>query len=140
MRIGEGVWEEDREGVKQPLGFPSGSVVKNLSANAGNARDEDSIPGAVRSPREGNGNPLQCSCLENPMDRGAWKATIYEVTKSWTQLSEHAHTDAKQPSERVQERLNEENVGKLEGSMKGPLEVNGHELKVRLVSMVLRIF
>ena len=63
MRIGEGVWEEDREGVKQSLGFPSGSVVKNLPANAGNARDADSIPGSVRSPGEGNGNPLQYSCL-----------------------------------------------------------------------------
>ena len=132
--------EEEREGVKQPLGFPSGSVVKNLPANAGNARDGDSIPGLVRSPGEGNGNPLQYSCLENPMDRGAWRATIYGVKKSWTQLSEHAHTDAKQPSERVEEWLNEENVGKLEGSMKDPHEVNGHELKVRLVSMVLSIF
>ena len=87
-RVGEGVWEEDREGVKQPLGFPSGSVVKNLSANAGNARDEDSIPGAVRSPTEGNGNPLQYSCLENPMDRGAWWAAVHGVTKSQTSLND----------------------------------------------------
>ena len=73
--------EEEREGVEQPLGFPSGSVVKNLPANAGNARDTDSIPGLVRSPGEGNGNPLQYSCLENPMDRGAWRTTIYGVTE-----------------------------------------------------------
>ena len=73
--------EEEREGVEQPLGFPSGSVVKNLPANAGNARDADSIPGLVRSPGEGNGNPLQYSCLENPMDRGAWRTTIYGVTE-----------------------------------------------------------
>ena len=51
------------------FGFPGGSVVKNLPANAG---DTGSIPGWGRSPGEGNGNPLQCSCLENPMDRGAW--------------------------------------------------------------------
>ena len=46
-------------------------VVKNLTANAGDIRDEGSIPGSGRSPGEGNGNPLRCSCLENPMDRGA---------------------------------------------------------------------
>ena len=49
------------------LGFPGGTVVKNLPANAG---DAGSIPESGRSPEEGNGNPLQCSCLENPMDRG----------------------------------------------------------------------
>ena len=50
-------------------------VVKNPPANAADIRKEDSIPGLGRSPGEGNGNPLQCSCLENPMDRGAWWAT-----------------------------------------------------------------
>ena len=65
--------------------FPRGSVVNNLSANAG---DAGSIPGSGRSPGEGNGNPLQCSCLENPTDRGAWLATVHGVTKSWTQLSD----------------------------------------------------
>ena len=54
------------------------------SANAGDARDVGSIPGLERSPREGHGNPLQYSCLENPMDRGAWWATAREVTKSQT--------------------------------------------------------
>ena len=48
------------------------------------------IPGSGRSRGEGNGNPLQHSCLENPMDRGAWQATIHEVAKSWTQLSDLA--------------------------------------------------
>ena len=62
-------------------GFPGGSVVKNPPANAG---DTDSIPGAGRSPGEGNGNPLQYSCLENPMDRGAWWATVHGVTESDT--------------------------------------------------------
>ena len=50
-------------------------VVKNPPANAADIRKEDSIPGLGRSPGDGNGNPLQCSCLENPMDRGAWWAT-----------------------------------------------------------------
>ena len=68
-----------------PEGFPGGSVVKNLPANGGNM---GSIPGLGRSPGEGNGNPLQYSCLENPIDRGAWQTTVYGVTKSWTQLSD----------------------------------------------------
>ena len=67
-------------------GFPGGSVVKNLSANA---EDPGLILGSGRSPEEGNGNPLQYSCLENPIDRGAWWATVHGVTKIWTQLSVH---------------------------------------------------
>ena len=59
-------------------------MVKNLLANAGNVRDKGSNPGSGRSPGEGNGNPLQYSSLENPMDRGAWWATVHEITKSWT--------------------------------------------------------
>ena len=59
-------------------------VVKNLTANA---EDMGSIPGLGRSSGEGNGNPLQCSCLGNTMDRGAWWATIHGVAKSWTGLS-----------------------------------------------------
>ena len=55
-------------------GFPGGSVSKESACNAG---DRGSVPGLGRSPREGNGNPLQYSCLENPMDRGAWRATVY---------------------------------------------------------------
>ena len=58
-------------------------VVKNLPANAGNTGP---IPGSGRSPGEGNGNPLQYSCLGNPMDRGAWQATVIGLAKSWTQL------------------------------------------------------
>ena len=60
------------------MGFPGGSVEKNLPANAG---DTGSILGLGRSPGEGNGNPLQCSYLGNPVDRGAWWATIQGVTK-----------------------------------------------------------
>ena len=59
-------------------------VVKNLPANAGDIRDAGSIPGSGRSPGERNGNPLQYSCLENPMDRGAWQATVHSVTESDT--------------------------------------------------------
>ena len=59
-------------------------VVKNLPANAGDIGDTGSIPGSERFPREGNGNPLQYSSLENPMDRGAWRATVHRVTESDT--------------------------------------------------------
>ena len=63
-------------------------VVKNLPANAKDIRDAISLPGSRRSPGVGNGNTLQYSCLENPMDRGAWWATVHEVAKSWTQLKQ----------------------------------------------------
>ena len=63
---------------------PGGSVVKNPPAKAGDAGDSGSIPGSGRSPGEGNDNPLQYCSLENPMDRGAWKATVHGATKSWT--------------------------------------------------------
>ena len=59
-----------------------------VKASACNAGDLGSIPGLGRSPGEGNGNPLQYSCLENPMDGGAWWATVHGVAKSWTRLSE----------------------------------------------------
>ena len=61
--------------------FPGGSVVQNPPAKAG---DTDSIPGSGRSPGEENGNPLQYSCLENPMEGGAWWATVHRVAKSWS--------------------------------------------------------
>ena len=64
------------------MGFLSGSVVKNLPANAGNAEDLGSVPGLGRSLGEGNGNPLQYSCLENPMDRRVWRAIVHGVPKS----------------------------------------------------------
>ena len=60
------------------MGFPGGSVVKNPPANAG---DRGLIPGSGRSLGEGSGNPLQYSCLGNPMDRGAWRATVYGVAQ-----------------------------------------------------------
>ena len=61
-------------------------VENNPPASAGNARDAGSIPGLGRSPGEGNDNPLQYSCLKNPMNRGAWWAAVHGVTKSQTQL------------------------------------------------------
>ena len=70
-------------------GFPGGSVVKNLPANAGYL---SSIPGSGRSPEGGNGNPLQYSCLENPMDRGAWRAPVHAIKKSRTRLSDYTTT------------------------------------------------
>ena len=66
-------------------GFPGISVVKSPLANAGDARVMSSISGSERSSGVGNGNPLQHSCLENSMDRGAWQAIVHGVTKSWTQ-------------------------------------------------------
>ena len=66
------------------LGFPNGSAVKDLPANSG---DMGSIPELGRSPGGKNGNPPQCSCLENPMDRGAGWATVYGVTKTGPGLS-----------------------------------------------------
>ena len=66
-------------------GFPGGSEVKASACNVG---DLGSIPGSGRSPGEGNGNPLQYSCLENPMDGGAWWATVHGIAKSWTRLSD----------------------------------------------------
>ena len=62
-------------------------MVKNPLATAGDARDVGLIPGIRRSPGEGNGNLLQYSCLGNPMDRGAWRATVHGVSKTKTQLS-----------------------------------------------------
>ena len=59
-------------------------MVKNPFVKAGNMRDVSSIPGSGRSPGVGHGNPLQYSCLENPMDRGAWWATVHRVAKSQT--------------------------------------------------------
>ena len=73
------------------LGFPGGSVVKNLPDNAGDTGNAGSVSGLGWSPGVGNGNPLQYSCLENPMDRGAWQATVHGVAKSQTWLSTHAN-------------------------------------------------
>ena len=68
---------------KETLGFPGGSDGKESACNV---QDPGLISGSERSPGEENGNPLQYSCLENPMDREAWRATVHGVTNSWTQL------------------------------------------------------
>ena len=81
------------------MGFPGGTIVQNLTASAGDARNAGSIPGLRKSPGVGNGNPLQYSCLENSEDRGAWRAAVQGAAKSWTWLSKwvcthtHTHTD-----------------------------------------------
>ena len=72
-------------------GFPGGSEDKASACKAG---DPGSIPGLGRSPGEGNGNPLQYSSLENPMDRGAWRATVHRVSKSRTRLSYFTHMNS----------------------------------------------
>ena len=64
-------------------GFPGGAVIKNLLTNAGDTGDEGSVLGLGRFPGAGNGNPLQYSCLGNPKDRGAWRAAVHGVAKSW---------------------------------------------------------
>ena len=71
------------------MGFPGGSEGKASACNVG---DMGSIPGSGRPPGEGNGNPLQYSCLENSMDGGAWWATVHGVAKSWTRLSDFTFT------------------------------------------------
>ena len=78
--------------ITKPLtfDFAGAAVVKNPLSNAGHTRDSSSIPELGRSPRAGNCNPLQYSCLENPMDRGAWQATVHGVAKRQTRLSTHA--------------------------------------------------
>ena len=71
-------------------------VVKTLAAKAGYLRDASSIPGLGRSPRGGHGNPLQHSCLENPMDRGNWQGTVLEIAElDTTEASEHTHVHLK---------------------------------------------
>ena len=80
--------------VAEYLGFP---VVKNLLVNAGDAGDAGLIPGSGRFPGGRNGNPLQYSCQENSMDRGAWQATVHGVTESDTTEHTHTHTHTHTP-------------------------------------------
>ena len=70
--------------------IPGGSAIKDIPANAGDARDMGSIPRSGRSSGEENGNPVQYLCLENTMERGAWWVAIHGVTKSWIRLRTHA--------------------------------------------------
>ena len=75
-----------KKAIHMSLGFPDGAGVKNSPASAGDKRDLGLIPGSGRSPGEGHGTPLQHSCLGNPMDRGAWWATVHGVEKGQTRL------------------------------------------------------
>ena len=75
--------------INQNCSFPGGLDSKVSAYNVG---DLGSIPGLGRSPGEGNGTPLQYSCLENPMDGGAWQAKVHGVPKSWTQLNDFTFT------------------------------------------------
>ena len=86
-KLSEGQQEGDftfKQTVSPNKVFQVAPVVKNPPANAGDAGDVDLIPESGSSPGEGNGDPLQCSCLGNPMDRGAWRATVHGVTESDT--------------------------------------------------------
>ena len=88
------VWQPEHKGVVSlhlhgcsgSTAFPGGSESRGSSCNAG---DPGSVTGLGRSSGEGNGNPLQCSCLENLIDRGAWWATVHEVPKYWTRLNDY---------------------------------------------------
>ena len=82
-------------GIITDIGFPGGAVLKNPPAKAGDTRDADSVFVPGRPPGVGNVNQLQYSCLENSMDRGAWQATVYGVTKSWTEHTETAAAAAR---------------------------------------------
>ena len=82
-----------RTDISNSMDFPGGSDGKAFPYNAG---DQDSVPGLGRYHGEGNGNPLQYSCLENPTDGGTWQATVHGVAKSWTQLSDFTFTFYKQ--------------------------------------------
>ena len=74
------------------MGFPGGSAGKEPACQCRRPKRQGLIPVLERSPREGNGDPLQYSCLENSMDRGAWWATVHGVTQTQTRLSTHTHT------------------------------------------------
>ena len=89
--------------------FPGGSAGQDLVAKAGDAGGLGFIPESGRSPGGGNGNPLQCSCLENPVDRGAWRAIVHRVTNSWT--TERLNTDDKTSAQKKEAVLPLARVG-----------------------------
>ena len=98
-------------------GYPRGSVVKNLPANAGHSGDMGSTLGSRRSPEGGNGNPLQYSSLGNPTDRGAWWVTLHRVAKSQTRLGDWSHMRALETNSSVVTREQELESGCLGSSV-----------------------
>ena len=84
-----------------------------VKASARNAGDPGSIPGSVRSPGEGNGNPLQYSCLENSMDGGVWWATVHGVAKSQTRLSDFTHSEVEQIEKRDSVLMSKNQIERL---------------------------
>ena len=84
--------QETRHWAPHMLEYPVVLLVKNLPANAKDTGDTSSIPGSGSFPGVGNGIPLQYSCLQNPMDRGAWQAAVHGVAESGTQLTYRAYT------------------------------------------------
>ena len=81
-------------------------VVKNLSTNAGDIGDLGSVPGLGRYPRGGHVNPLQCYCLENPMDGGAWRAAVYGVAQSWTRLKRLSSSSSRKDIKNIAKMVN----------------------------------
>ena len=114
-------------GLISVRGFPGGSEVKASACNAGAL---GSIPGSGRSPGEGYGNPLQYSCLENPMNRGAWRATVHRVAKSRTQLSDFTFTfNFPAGSDGKASAYNAGGLGSIPGLGRSPGEGNGNPLQ-----------
>ena len=92
--------------MKSTLGFPAGSLVKNLPASAEATGGAGWIPGSGRSPEGGSGSQLQHSCLENPRDRGAWRATVHGAAElDTTEVAEHTAPAPKMGEFRLDERL-----------------------------------
>ena len=105
------------------MGFPGGSVVKNLPAHAG---DVGLIPGLGRFPGEGNSNPLQYSCLGNPMDRGAWQATILGVTKE-SDMTQQQTTHQISITARNRTESESENCSVVSDSLETPQAIQSME-------------
>ena len=82
--------EKNKSDLSKLWAYQMALAVKNPSANAGDVRDMGKVPGSGRSPGGEHSNPLQCSCLEHPMDRAVWRAMVHMVTKSWTQLKQRS--------------------------------------------------
>ena len=113
-------------------------IVKNPPAKAGDIRDSGSIPGLGRYPGGGNGNPLQYSCLENPMGRGAWQVIVHRVAKCRTRLNTETHTSAFPGSSAGKEpACNAGDPGSIPGSGRSPGEGTGYPFQYSRASLVV---